>query len=154
MAEVRDGEGDQSALGAVDETLLDQAVTGGREARRLAAELVGDVRGGYGFVAEGRHRPHVVALGGRGAFVPAAEEADGELAFGLRRRDQDVTVADRRLGCDVPGDLAVRLDEVGVAVGGVVQRVEGVLGKVTPSRSAGARSARSAAARSSRSMRA
>src|SRR4051812_21756586 len=113
MTEVRDGEGDQPALGAVDETLLDQTVAGGREARRLTPQLVGDVRRGYGFVAQGRHRAHVVTLGGRGAFVPAAEEADGQLAFGLRRRDQDVTVADRSLRRDVPGDLAVRLDEVG-----------------------------------------
>src|SRR5213080_2311271 len=112
MTEVRDGEGDQATLGAVDEALFDQTVAGRREAGRLAAQLVGDVGGGYGLVGQRGHRPRVFALGGRGAFVAAAEEADGQLAFGLRSRDQDVTVADRRLGRDVPGDLAVRLDEV------------------------------------------
>ena len=71
------------------------------------------------------HRAHVLALGRRGPLVAGAEEPDRELGLGLRRGHRDVAGGDRGGGGDVPGDLAVGLDEVRVAVG---RRVEGVEG--------------------------
>src|SRR5690606_37574234 len=70
-----------------------------------------------------------ISFGGGGALVAAAEEADREFALRLRRGDSYVVGGDRGVGCDVPDDLRVRLDEVGVAVGRAVQRVEGLLGE-------------------------
>src|ERR1022692_1847753 len=41
-AEMRHGEGDQAALGTVDQPLLDQAVAGRGDTGRLAAKFLGD----------------------------------------------------------------------------------------------------------------
>src|SRR6185369_7620403 len=59
-----------------------------------------------------------------GAVVAGAEEPDGELGLGLRRRVAYVAGPDRRGDRDVPGDLAVGLHEVRVAVGEGVELVE------------------------------
>ena len=71
------------------------------------------------------HRVHVLALGRGGAVVARAEEADRELGLGDRRGHGDVGGGDGGGGGDVPGDLAVGLHEVRVAVGGLVEGVEG-----------------------------
>ena len=126
-AEVRHGEGDLPALGGVDQALLDQRVARRGQRRRLAAQGDGDLRRGDGGAARAAqlgHRVHVLALGGGGAVVAGAEEADGELGLGDRRGHRDVGGGDGGGGGDVPGDLAVGLDEVGVAVGRRVQGVE------------------------------
>jgi hypothetical protein len=70
------------------------------------------------------HRVHVLPLRRGGPVVARPEEADRELGLGDRRGHRDVRGGDGGGGGDVPGDLAVRLHEVRVAVGGRVQRVE------------------------------
>src|ERR1039458_3531919 len=74
--EVRHRECDQAELRAVNETLLDQAVPGGRDAGGLAAKLVSDLRGLHRLVTQQRHGAHVLALGGGGPLVSAAAEFD------------------------------------------------------------------------------
>src|ERR1022692_547994 len=68
-AEMWHGEGDQAALGTVDQPLLDQAVAGRGDAGRLAAKFLGDLRGLHWIVAEHRHRPHVLPFRRGGALV-------------------------------------------------------------------------------------
>ena len=64
----------------------------------------------------------VVALPRRGPLVARAEEPDRELGLRLGCGDRDVGGGDRRAWGEVPHGLAVGLDEVGVAAGGVVHR--------------------------------
>ena len=64
------------------------------------------------------------------ARTAAAEEPDRELLLGLRRGDLMSSAVIGLRGASVPGDLAVGLDEVGVAVGGRVEGVERVLGEL------------------------
>ena len=124
---MRDGEGDRPALGRVHQALLDQRVAGGGERGGLAAEGDGHLRRGdrgAARAAEIGHRVHVLALGGGGAVVAGAEEPDGELGLGDRGGHRDVVGGDGGGGREVPGDLAVGLDEVRVPVGGGVQGVQ------------------------------
>src|SRR3954452_16846631 len=126
--EVRDGEGDLPALGGVDEPLLDQRVAGGGEGRRFAAQREGDLGRAVRRAPRTpqlRHGVHVLALGRGRPVVARAEEADGQLGLGDGRGHGHVVGGDGGGGGEVPGDLAVGLHEVGVAVGGPVQRVEG-----------------------------
>ena len=129
----------------------------------LRARWRGDVGGGDRAVdvavaavdAEVGHRGHVVALGRRRPVVAGAEEADRELGLGLRRCSAYVGRADRRADGGVPGDLAVGLHEVGVAVGEPVELVERVVLEVDALLGRpGSRQARSAISRGSRSTEA
>jgi len=64
-----------------------------------------------------RHGAKVLPLGGCRSLVTGSEEPDGQLRLRLGRRDPDVLDGDRAGWRHVPGDLAVGLDEVGVAGG-------------------------------------
>jgi hypothetical protein len=96
---------------------------------------------------------HVLPLGRGGPVVAGAEEADRELGLGDGRGHRDVGGGDRGGGGDVPGDLAVGLHEVRVAVGGRVQRVERGRLELDVLPLGRGEQRRSAASRSSRSMR-
>ena len=96
--------------------------------------MSGEVGGADRCVARGvtqiGHRGQVVALGGSGALVPDTEEADRELGVGVRGGRQDVVAGDGGAGRDVPGRLAVGLDEVRIAAGQPLQLLERVVGEV------------------------
>jgi hypothetical protein len=71
------------------------------------------------------HRVHVLPLRRGRPVVAGAEEPHGELGLGHGRGHGDVGGGDGGGGGEIPGDLAVGLHEVGVAVGGPVQGIEG-----------------------------
>ena len=85
----------------------------------LAAVLLA-LRSGGGIA----HGAEVRAFGRRGTFEAAAEEAHGQFGFGFWGSHADVVGGDRGARCPIPDRLAVGLDEVGVAAGGVIQRRE------------------------------
>ena len=152
---MRNGERDQAALGAVDQPLLDQRRPGpvtGWTACGPSSSATTDV--GTGSSPSRGHRPHVLALGRGGPLVPAAEEADGQLALGLGGGHLDVVGGDRarrgarpRSPCRTPGRSRGSRRPPRRA-----RRAPPAVNSRPPA-AAGAISARSAASRSSRSMR-
>src|SRR5258708_7715849 len=69
-AEVRHGEGDQPALRAVDQALLNQAVPRRGDAGRLAAQFLGHLRRRHRLVPPPPHPPHALRLPPGPAVVP------------------------------------------------------------------------------------
>ena len=127
-AEVRDGEGDRPALGGVHQALLDQRVPGGGERRRLAAERDGHLRRRRPPRRSGRRaRPSRACTRARRGWrgrsgEPKKPTASSASATGAAMATSSAVIG--RDGGDVPGDLAVGLHEVGVAVGRLVQGVQ------------------------------
>src|SRR5690606_41374548 len=99
---MRNGEGDQSSLCAVDQSFLDETVAGRGKAGWLTAEQFGDRGRRHRLVADLGHGAHVVTLGGGGALVAAAEETDGQLLFGLRCGQPYIVDGDRTAQGEIP----------------------------------------------------
>ena len=137
-AEVRHGEGDPAALAGVDQPLLEQRVAGRATATAACARARAATVGGRhrSMSSTGssprsrsrrRRRPSRAGTRARPAWpartrLPKKPTASSASASGAATATSSAVIGDARR--EVPDRLAVGLDEVGVAAGGLVQRVE------------------------------